>query len=54
MLKDDLFRVIVKYMDVEPGQVETHIEHAPCCAGGSFPVLHLSMPVRSFRLKGTF
>ena len=58
MLRDDICRVVLRYLDADASQMEVCIRRPESrCAGaensaGDLPVLCTVIPVRSFRLKG--
>ncbi len=60
MLKNDMCRVISRYLDVDAAQMEVRIRRQgrPAMTGGDesdcFPALCTVIPVKDFRLKGTF
>ena len=55
MLKNDMIKVISRYMMIDPEQLEVkviHMDHKR--AGDKLPVLYASIPVRELIVKGTF
>ena len=57
MLKDDLFRVISRYMDADASRLELFVRRSDETASeeedGCPAALYTVIPVRSLRLKGT-
>ncbi len=55
MLKNDMIKVISRYMAIDPEKMEVKIIHMDKKeAGEKFPVLYASIPVRELLVKGTF
>lgn len=55
MLKNDMIKVISRYMTVDPEKLEVKVIHMDKKKGGeSLPVLYASIPVRELLVKGTF
>ena len=55
MLKNDMIKVISRYMMIDPEQLEVkviHMDHKR--VGEKLPVLYASIPVRELLVKGTF
>ena len=55
MLKNDMIKVISRYVMIEPQELEIkviHMDHRG--AGEKLPVLYASIPVRELIVKGTF
>ena len=55
MLKNDMRKVISRYMMIDPEQLEVkviHMDHKR--VGEKLPVLYASIPVRELLVKGTF
>ena len=55
MLKNDMIKVISRYMMIDPEQLEVkviHMDHKR--VGDKLPVLYASIPVRELIVKGTF
>ena len=55
MLKNDMIKVISRYVMIEPEELEIkviHMDHRG--AGEKIPVLYASIPVRELIVKGTF
>lgn len=55
MIKDDIFQVVSKYMDIDSGDIEVGLTKAffrgiPDCV----PALYTSIPIRGLSYKGTF
>ena len=55
MLKNDMIKVISRYMMIDPEQLEVKVIHMDQRkAGEKLPVLYASVPVRELLVKGTF
>ncbi len=56
MIRNDIYRVVSRYVDVDFGQMELHLGRPKSAPDGPdiCPALCAVIPVRSFRLKGTF
>lgn len=55
MLKRDLYRVISRYMDVEPGELEVIVKNVSAREdAGILPVLYTRIPIKNLNCKGTF
>ena len=55
MLKNDMIKVISRYMTVDPENLEVKILHMEKKGTeGKLPVLYASIPVRELLVKGTF
>ena len=55
MLKNDMIKVISRYMTIDPENLEIKIIHMDKKgAEGKLPVLYASIPVRELLVKGTF
>jgi len=55
MLKNDMIKVISRYMTVDPEQLEIKVIHIEKDgAGEKLPVLYARLPVRELLVKGTF
>ena len=55
MFKNDMIKVISRYMMLDPEQLEVkviHMDHKR--VGEKLPVLYASIPVRELLVKGTF
>ena len=55
MLKNEMIKVISRYMMIDPEQLEVkviHMDHKR--VGEKLPVLYASIPVRELLVKGTF
>ena len=54
MIKDDMIRVISKYMEIDTNGLEikiTQVEHLD--SSGQLPLLYVSVPIRVLLTKGT-
>lgn len=55
MLKNDMVKVISRYMMIDPEQLEIKVIHMDQQgAGEKLPVLYANIPVRELLVKGTF
>lgn len=55
MIKDDIFSVVSKYLEIDRGDVEVGLTRTASCKGSDyFPALYASIPIDGRLIRGHF